>query len=155
MLFRDLKTNYPIYVLDKQKMTLVEGKVVQSGFPRNNPGFNNMTSPSMVIDITVEADGKTAEYVMPESQSVCTASNGNLVFSADQETMAKELEAIQKQAKQVIDSVPYYEKVLKESPDLILRLKPELRKELEIKRRFEQVDSDIKEIKESLGISKI
>lgn len=66
MLFKDIKQNYPVYILNKQDLSLTQGKAVQVPFPRME--MNQKTGKTeMVIDITIEANGKTATYVIPES----------------------------------------------------------------------------------------
>lgn len=34
MLFKEIKQNYPVYILDKQRLKLVQGKVATVSFPR-------------------------------------------------------------------------------------------------------------------------
>ena len=82
MYFKDLKQNYPVYILDKQNLTLIQGKAVSVGFPRMelNPAAGKS---GMVVDVSIEAGGKTANYVIPETLSVTYA--GNLVLSVDRQ----------------------------------------------------------------------
>lgn len=72
MLFKDIKQNYPVYILNKQDLSLIQGKAVQVPFPRIE--MNQKTGKTeMVIDITIEANGKTATYIIPENLSVTYA----------------------------------------------------------------------------------
>ena len=68
MLFKDIKQNYPIYILDKQELTVSQGKVLSIGFPRmdvmSKPA--NPINTQMVIDITIDNCGKSATYTIPE-----------------------------------------------------------------------------------------
>nr|DAF64309.1 MAG TPA: hypothetical protein [Podoviridae sp. ct2m58] len=34
MFFKDIKQDYPVYILDKQQLTISQGKVLSIGFPR-------------------------------------------------------------------------------------------------------------------------
>lgn len=36
MLFKDIKQNYPVYILDKAEMTFQQGKVTSVSLPRMN-----------------------------------------------------------------------------------------------------------------------
>ena len=95
MLFKDIKQNYPVYILNKQDLSLTQGKAVQVPFPRME--MNQKTGKTeMVIDITIEANGKTATYVIPESLSVTYA--GNLILSTDKMSLASEIEAMKNTA---------------------------------------------------------
>ena len=101
MYFKDLKQNYPVFILDKQDLTLIQGKVVSAGFPRMemNPAAGKS---GMVVDVSIEADGKTANYVIPENLSVTYA--GNLVLSVDRQGLAGEVEAMKAAAEQPLSS---------------------------------------------------
>lgn len=58
MIFKDIKQNYPVYILNKQDMTFSQGKVISTSFPRYEnrsdiPPSLLTSSPQMVIDITI------------------------------------------------------------------------------------------------------
>lgn len=109
MLFKDIKQNYPVYILNKQDLSLTQGKAVQVPFPRME--MNQKTGKTeMVIDITIEANGKTATYVIPESLSVTYA--GNLILSTDKMSLASEIEAMKNTAEQVLASVDELKKMM-------------------------------------------
>lgn len=72
LLFKDIKQNYPVYILDTQEFSLIQGKATQVSFPRLE--MNQKTGKTeMVVDVTIEANGKMATYAIPESHSVTYA----------------------------------------------------------------------------------
>lgn len=74
LLFKDIKQNYPVYILDTQEFSLIQGKATQVSFPRLE--MNQKTGKiEMVVDVTIEANGKMATYAIPESHSVTYAAN--------------------------------------------------------------------------------
>lgn len=74
LLFKDIKQNYPVYILDTQEFSLIQGKATQVSFPRLE--MNQKTGKTeMVVDVTIEANGKMAIYAIPESHSVTYAAN--------------------------------------------------------------------------------
>ena len=74
LLFKDIKQNYPVYILDTQEFSLIQGKATQVSFPRLE--INQKTGKTeMVVDVTIEANGKMATYAIPESHSVTYAAN--------------------------------------------------------------------------------
>lgn len=80
LLFKDIKQNYPVYILDTQEFSLIQGKATQVSFPRLE--MNQKTGKTeMVVDVTIEANGKMATYAIPESHSVTYA--GRLVLSTE------------------------------------------------------------------------
>lgn len=95
MLFKDIKTGYPIYFLDKEGARYYQGKAVSVAVPRydNNQAKAFGAQPTgLVVDITIEADGATKTYTIPETATITYA--GHLVLSTDKEGILREVEAL-------------------------------------------------------------
>ena len=145
MLFKDIKQNYPVYILNKQDLSLTQGKAVQVPFPRME--INQKTGKTeMVVDITIEANGKTATYVIPESLSVTYA--GNLILSTDKMSLASEIEAMKNTAEQVLASVDHQKEVLEKSSSLLAELNPIYREKQETEQRFGKIEKSISGMEE-------
>ena len=144
MLFKDVKQNYPVYVLDKQELTISQGKVQSVGFPRMDMLHSNTSS--LVVDITIEVDNKTATYTIPENLSITYA--GNIVLSTDKEGLTHEIEAMRNSAEQVINSVDKQKEILEKSTKLLSELNPAYKEKQEADMRFSSLESQIGEIKE-------
>lgn len=148
MYFKDLKQNYPVYILDKQTLTLTQGKAVAVGFPRMemNPAAGKS---GMVVDVSIVADGKTANYVIPENLSVTYA--GNLVLSVDRQGLAGEVESMKVTAEQAIASVEQQKKILEKSTTLLAELNPTYREKQETEQRFSKIEASMGELKDMLS----
>lgn len=148
MYFKDLKQNYPVYILDKQTLTLTQGKVVAVGFPRMemNPAAGKS---GMVVDVSIVADGKTANYVIPENLSVTYA--GNLVLSVDRQGLAGEVESMKVTAEQAIASVEQQKQILEKSTTLLAELNPTYREKQETEQRFSKIEASMGELKDMLS----
>lgn len=145
MLFKDIKQNYPVYILNKQDLSLTQGKAVQAPFLRME--MNQKTGKTeMVIDITIEANGKTATYVIPESLSVTYA--GNLILSTDKMSLASEIEAMKNTAEQVLASVDHQKEVLEKSSSLLAELNPVYKEKQETEQRFGKIENSINRMEE-------
>ena len=80
MAFKDVKQNYSVYILNKQDITITDGKVISVGFPHLDLSTKPaMGQSQMVVDVTIEANSKTATYSIPENLSVTYA--GDVVLS--------------------------------------------------------------------------
>lgn len=144
MLFKDIKQNYPVYILDKQEFCIIPGKATAVSFPRVE--MNQKTGRSeMVVDITVEANGKTATYAIPENLSVTYA--GNIVLSTDKQGLTGEVEAMVASADQVIASVPHAQKIKDKAPAILADLNPVYREKQETEQRFGKIEGSISEMK--------
>lgn len=84
MAFKDVKQNYSVYILNKQDITITDGKVISVGFPHLDLNTKPaMGQSQMVVDVTIEANSKTATYSIPENLSVTYA--GDVVLSTDKQ----------------------------------------------------------------------
>lgn len=148
MLFKDLKTNYPIFILNKQEVSLVQGRVVSVSFPRMDIN-QSINKTEMVVDVSIEVDGKTATYVIPESLSVTYANN--LIISTDKQGLLNEVEAMKNNAEQVIASVDRQKEILEKSNALLSELNPIYKDKREADKRFSQIEDSVKEVRESIS----
>lgn len=141
MLFKDIKQNYSVHILDKDKLTLSDGKAITVGFPRYD-----LTAKSTVVDITVDVNGSTATYAIPESLSVTYA--GNLVLSTDKEGLVREIEAMKTSAEQILASVDHQKEVIEKSSALLSELNPQFKEKQETEKRFANIESSVHKIEE-------
>lgn len=141
MLFKDIKQNYSVHILDKDKLTLSDGKAITVGFPRYD-----LTAKSTVVDITLDVNGSTATYAIPESLSVTYA--GNLVLSTDKEGLVREIEAMKTSAEQILASVDHQKEVIEKSSALLSELNPQFKEKQETEKRFANIESSVHKIEE-------
>ena len=59
MLFKDIKSGYPVYFLNRESITAYQGKVVSVSVPRYDMQVVNKANAPLVVDITIEASGQT------------------------------------------------------------------------------------------------
>lgn len=151
MLFKELKQNYPVYILDKQTVTFTQGKVISVSLPRMNVGNGTMSmmptsSPTaMLVDVTIEADGRTATYSIPENLAVTYA--GSTVLSTDREGISREIEAMRATAEQVLSSVDRQKEILDKTQSLLAELNPAYKEKKETDERFNRIEGDVSEMK--------
>lgn len=151
MLFKELKQNYPVYILDKQTVTFTQGKVIGVSLPRMNVGNGTMpmmptSSPTvMLVDVTIEADGRTATYSIPENLAVTYA--GSTVLSTDREGISREIEAMRATAEQVLSSVDRQKEILDKTQSLLAELNPAYKEKKETDERFNRIEGDMSEMK--------
>lgn len=147
MLFKDIKQNYPVFILDKQNLSLVQGKVVSVSFPRMD--INPKTGKSdTVVDVTIEANDKTATYAIPENMSVTYA--GNTVLSTDKSGLVNEIEAMKSSAEQVLASVDHQKEILEKASSLLAELNPVYRERQENEMRFNKMEESIAKLQQMM-----
>lgn len=145
MQFKDIKQNYPVYIFNKQDLSFIQGKATQVSFPRVE--MNQKTGKTeMVVDITIEMNGKTASYVIPENLSVTYA--GNLILSTDKTGLANEIEAMKTTAEQILASVDHQKEILDKSSSILAQLNPIYKEKQETEQRFGKIESSIERMEE-------
>lgn len=101
MAFKDVKQNYSVYILNKQDITITDGKVISVGFPHLDLNTKPaMGQSQMVVDVTIEANSKTATYSIPENLSVTYA--GDVVLSTDKQGLMAEVERMKNTAERYL-----------------------------------------------------
>ena len=142
LLFRDIKQNYPVYILDKSSLELVIGKVIQVGFPHVDPAKPG----GMVIDVTIEASGKSATYMIPDNLCI-TDAGASLVLSTERENLVHEVEALRNNASQILSSVDKQKEILEKSSKVLEELSPVFRDKQQYEERFKSLESGMSDIK--------
>lgn len=149
--FKDIKQNYPVFILDKNELIIKQGKVVSVSFPHidtNMPTYKPGTA-QMVVDVTIEADGKSATYTIPESSYITYANN--IVLSTDKSSLSNEVEAMKNSAEQVLESVEHNKMIVEKATSLLAELNPAYKEKQETEKRLSNVENSVSEIKNMLS----
>lgn len=149
MQFKDVKNGYPIYILDKDSVELSQGVVKSISFPHADTSQPMYGNNALVVDVSIEANGKCATYTIPESLQITYA--GNLVLSTSKEVMANEVEAMKNSAEQILSSVDHHRDVISKSSKLLSELSPSYRDKAQTEERFTKIESDMGEMKDMLS----
>lgn len=147
LLFKDLKNNCPVYILNKKDLSIITGITSDVGFPRMpvnyKPGQN-----MMVIDVTITAGDKTATYEIPENLSVTYAND--FVLATDKAGLAPDIEAIKNTADQIIKSYEAQKERYDKASALLMEVKPEYKEKKETEGRLNRMECSLSEMREML-----
>lgn len=147
MVFKDIKKDYPVYILDKNELTISQGTVLSIGFPRTDLLQRTGGSlPQTVVDVTIQNGDKSATYTIPENLSVTYA--GDIVLSTDKEGLTHEVEALKNQAEQILNSVDKQKQILEKSNELLSELNPIFKEKKETDMRFSKIEESVREMKD-------
>lgn len=161
--FKDLEANQPIYILNTNDATLEEGKVISRSFPRvqmDDNFMNNPMNPSYigrasdrsrrVVDIKIEAFGKTATYAMTEMASVNYS--GNLIFATEKQNLLNDLRQIHKESEVAIDekTIEKHRVIIQNAKTLMGELDPVYKAKQETDTKFKAIDSRMDSMESSV-----
>lgn len=147
MLFKDIKQNYSVHILDKDNVSYIQGKVVSVSFPHMD-NTNPMAMGKTVVDVVIDADGKSATYTIPENMGIVYA--GNLVLSTDKDGIIREVEALKTSSEQYLESVDKTRQVLEKSTSLLAELNPEIKAKQENELRLSNLENTMKDIQSDM-----
>ena len=155
-MFSGIRQNALFYILEKgENLVLKIGQVVSVSNPQ--PRYNQFTTapnfstqPDMVVDVKV----KVGEDVMDFKQlsaNLNIANSGSVVVSDSKEAMSAEVESLLLNSKQIIDSIPYHEKVLTACDTMLRELNPQFAKEKEQEEKIGALEERMGNIDDKLN----
>jgi hypothetical protein len=103
----------------------------------------------MVVDVKIKVGEETVEFKQLGANA-SIANSGNVVVSDSREAMSAEIEGMMRNSKQIIDSVPYHEKVLVSCDTMLRDLNPNFKKEKEQEEKMSALEGEVTGIKETL-----
>lgn len=135
-MFSALRQGSPFYILEKsEEPKLKVGSVVSVSQP--TPKYTNSFIPNqqfgdMVVDVTVKVGEDELKFEkLPSSLSIANFGQNGVVVSESKEAMNTEVEVMLRNSKQIIESVPYHEKVVQVCDVMLRELNPQFAKEKE------------------------
>lgn len=154
-MFSGVRPSSLFYILEKgDELKLKTAQVVSVSNPQ--PKFNPipMAQPfgqsEMVVDIKVSVGEDTLEFKqLGATQTI--ANSGNVVVSDSREAMSAEVEGLLRTSRQVIDSVPYHEKVLISCDAMLRELNPSFAKEKEQEEKIGALEERMGNIDDKLN----
>lgn len=132
MTFKDLKSGYPIYLLDRTALRYEQGKVMAVGMPHADLQTGNFGK--MLIDVTIQADGKQNTYSVSDTEK--TAYAGSLLIACEKECVINEVRAINAQAEETLAKVEASQKTVVGCKALLEELDTTFKDKQETERRF-------------------
>lgn len=146
MLFKDLKSGYPVYFLDKNETKYYQGKVISVAVPRYDSsqiGLSQQTT-SLVVDVTIEANRATRTYTIPETSTLTYAAN--LVLSTDKDGIIREVEAMKSASEEALAKVEQHKETLAKCSGLLEELNPAFAEKRAQDKRIESIETEVKSL---------
>lgn len=168
-MFSGLRQNNLFYILEKgEDLNLKIGQVISVSNPQPKYNQFNTTNafsqPEMVVDVKVKVGEESLDFKQLNA-NMNIANSGNVVVSDSKEAMSAEVESLLRNSKQIIESVPYHERVVSSCDVMLRELNPAFAKEKEqeekigaLEQRMGHIDGKLEKVLELLsdtvGISK-
>jgi hypothetical protein len=156
-MFSGIRQGGLFYVLEKgEKLDLKIGQVVSVSNPQ--PRYNNQfgatptygNQPEMVVDVKVKLGEDVVDFKQLNA-NMNIANSGNVVVSDSKEAMSAEVESLLRNSKQIIESVPYHEKVVIACDTMLRELNPQFAKEKEQEEKIGALEERMGNIDDKLN----
>lgn len=154
MTFKDMKSGFPVYLLDRTALTYEQGRVMSVSLPHAD--LQSCNYGKMYVDITIQYGGKQNTYAVCEAEP--TAYAGTLLIATDKEYITNEVRAINAQAEEAIAKVPEAQHTVSACKALLAELDTAYKDRQATETRFQRIDerfsgmeSKIDRILEAMG----
>lgn len=154
-MFSGLRQGNLFYILEKgDDLSLKIGQVVSVSNPQ--PKYNQYPTtptfgqPEMFVDVKVKV-GEDAIDFKQLSANLNIANSGNVVVSDSKEAMSAEVESLLRNSKQIIESIPYHEKVISACDTMLRELNPQFAKEKEQEEKIGMLEEKMGGIESTLN----
>lgn len=156
-MFKDLKPGLSMLILDKSATPLKchTGKVVKVSMPRvelpkaDSPmPFPAFQMQDRVVDLTVEYDGKTNTFVVPENSNV--AYGDAVTIACSDEPIVSEVKSRMKESADIVDSYEYHKANIEECKSILATLSPQYADNQHTEKRMSAIEDDLADIKDMI-----
>ena len=146
MAFQNLRNNHQVYILHKDVNPVLEiGKVTYTSVPVPKYGNASMYN-DLVLDVTVEVDGKSTNFQkLPANREIADFGN-NLVVATSKEAMNSEITSMKQRSLDILNSIEQHRSIIQGCDEILQKLNPEIAE----KQRQEQENKALREELNSL-----
>lgn len=157
-MFQGIRNNSPFYILEKgESLVLKIGQVVSVTNPQ--PKYGQYAAPQnygvpseMFVDVKVKVGEEVVDFKQLNA-NLSIANSGHVVVSDSREAMNAEIEGLKHNSKQILDSIPYHERVIEACEKMLSDLNPQFAKEKEheekigaLERKMNSIDGTLNQM---------
>ncbi len=140
MMFKELKSGYPIYLFDRSSVKYEQAKVMSV-----QQNFQPSTFGKMEVNVTVQTmDGKQNTYSVTDTEQ--TAYAGTLLLATSKECVVNEVNVLKSNSEEVLAKVEEHKRIVEECSKLLAELDTTFRDQQKTNERLNQMESKLDEI---------
>lgn len=139
MLFKDLKSGFPIYMYDNSTIEYKQAKVLDVSLPHIDTNNKYSSMAAMVVDVTVDIDGNKYTYTFKDNTE--TGYANSKIISTDKQNIIREIEASKVQSEEALQKVDYHKNIVDKCTVLLSEMDPSVKEKKQIDDRFNKLES--------------
>lgn len=140
MLFKELKGNYPIFLLDRATLKFEQAKVMNV-----QPNYQSVNMNRIEVNLTIQnKEGKQNTYAVADSEQSAYA--GNLFISTSKDCIINEVNALKNASEEVLSKVEEHKQTVEKCKELLAELDTTFRDQQRTNERLNQMENKLDEI---------
>lgn len=140
MLFKELKGNYPIFLLDRATLKFEQAKVMNV-----QPNYQSVNMNRIEVNVTIQnKEGKQNTYAVADSEQSAYA--GNLFISTSKDCIINEVNALKNASEEVLSKVEEHKQTVEKCKELLAELDTTFRDQQKTNQRLDQMENKLDEI---------
>lgn len=140
MLFKELKGNYPIFLLDRATLKFEQAKVMNV-----QPNYQSVNMNRIEVNVTIQnKEGKQNTYAVADSEQSAYA--GNLFISTSKDCIINEVNALKNASEEVLSKVEEHKQTVEKCKELLAELDTTFRDQQRTNQRLDQMENKLDEI---------
>lgn len=147
MFFKDAKQGTPIYVLDRNSLTVKTGTVTSVSLPHFNTNLGVNNPQGMVIDVGINVDGQIGSYQIKDTSVICTTNT--LTITPNTENLLEEIRGIKSQLENIINNFDTYKGKVSKCDKLLSEYDPTFKYQRETDKKLSTLEKAILSLTES------
>lgn len=140
MLFKDVKQGYPLYIFDRNNVSIKTGNVTAVSFPHISTKVNS----GMVVDVTVNIDGASQQYEIKDV-SEC-AYVGTTMLSPNIDSVLNEVKVVKAQSEEIIKSIDKHQETINKCAALLAEFDPAYKEKRVNEERLNRIEKSIEKL---------
>lgn len=140
MLFKELKSNYPIFLLDRATLSFEQARVMNV-----QPNYQSVNMNRIEVNVTIQnKEGKQNTYAVADSEQSAYA--GNLFISTSKDSIINEVNALKNASEEVLSKVDEHKQTVEKCKNLLAELDTSFRDQQKTNQRVDQMENKLDEI---------
>lgn len=140
MMFKELKSGYPIYLFDRASLRYEQAKVMSA-----QQNYQPTTIGKLETNITVQTkDGKQNTYSVTDSEQAAYA--GTLLIASNKEAVINEINILKSNSEEVLNKVEEHKHIVSECGKLLAELDTTFRDQQRTNERLDNLENKLDEI---------
>lgn len=136
-------------MLDRNAMSVTKGTVQAVSLPRYDMNSTATSSLGMVMDVTIQAEGNSGQYVVKDTAETVYANDGVLLITPNINNVLTEIRYIKTQSEDILNSVEKHKETVQKCSKLLAELDPVFKKDQATEKRFAELEQAISKLSDS------